>query len=338
MQKIVRSICHFSKTPDQLYAQLINKIEQKLITNNFMIQTKRLCSPVDNFNQLFQTYQDNKLLYSLGTVDFEFAKNNLSDFLNAEHSTNFNIELSKVEILNEHVDLLFEIIRQNAAKTFNFTYVFNNSPASPFFPSAAYKEDGFSIGLQPTDLSENCTDLTQWFENMKSVWDEIVTLFAGENDFLGIDSSVAPLFESHSSLIYFIKRLGYNFSESVLTDIWTQITEFVKSHNPKPIGLNGLMLPALEDFELAREYEQGNFSIERNIFLSLHSGLGIDTQPIGVDQDREKVINILKLIQALSNKYSKPLSVRFVSDGKARVGEKTNFNNQYLYDTVVRGL
>ena len=28
---------------------------------------------------------------------------------------------------------------------------------------------------------------------------------------------------------------------------------------------------------IAEEYEKGNFSIERNVYLSLHSGLGIDT-------------------------------------------------------------
>lgn len=95
------------------------------------------------------------------------------------------------------------------------------------------------------------------------------------------------------------------------------------------MGLCGLMLPALEDFELAKEYEKGNFSIERNIYLSLHSGLGIDTYPIGVDEKPEKMVEILKLLQSLSNKFNKPLSARFVSDGKAKIGERTNFKNQY---------
>lgn len=96
------------------------------------------------------------------------------------------------------------------------------------------------------------------------------------------------------------------------------------------------MLPCLEDFELAVEYEKGNFSLERNIFVSLMSGLGIDTYPLGVDEDKNKIIQILKLVQALSHKYKKPLSTRFVSDGKARIGERTNFQNQYLKDVVIR--
>ena len=40
----------------------------------------------------------------------------------------------------------------------------------------------------------------------------------------------------------------------------------------------------------------------------------------------------------VSNKYKKPLSVRFVSDGKAKTGEKTDFQNKYLIDVIVRKL
>src|SRR3990172_923395 len=98
------------------------------------------------------------------------------------------------------------------------------------------------------------------------------------------------------------------------------------------------MLPCLEDFELAEEYENGNFSIERNVFLSLHSGLGIDTYPIGIDEKSQRVADILKLVQGLSNKYQKPLSARFVSDGKAKIGGKTDFGNQYLKDVVINPL
>jgi hypothetical protein len=98
------------------------------------------------------------------------------------------------------------------------------------------------------------------------------------------------------------------------------------------------MFPCLEDFELAREYEEGRFSVERNAFLSLHSGLGIDAYPIGVDEKPDRVAEILGLIQGLSNKFMKPLSVRFVSDGKAGIGQATNFGNPYLKDVVIRPL
>lgn len=117
-----------------------------------------------------------------------------------------------------------------------------------------------------------------------------------------------------------------------------KITKFIKEENPHPVGLNGLMFPCLEDFELAEEYEKGEFTVERNVYLSLHSGLGIDTYPIAFDEKIERVVEILRLVQGFSNKYNKPLSARFVSDGKAKVGEKTDFQNQYLKDVVIRSL
>jgi uncharacterized protein (UPF0210 family) len=121
-------------------------------------------------------------------------------------------------------------------------------------------------------------------------------------------------------------------------DLYLKITEFIKNNNPKPIGLCGIMLPCLEDFELAAEYQQGNFTIERNIYLSLHSGLGIDTYPIGIDESPARIFEILCLLHGLSQKYNKPLSARFVSDGRAKIGDMTDLKNQYLKDVVVHPL
>ena len=94
----------------------------------------------------------------------------------------------------------------------------------------------------------------------------------------------------------------------------------------------------MEDFELADEYTAGNFSIERNMFLAMHCGLGVDTYPIGVDAAPERIQEVLMLLQGLSAKYGKPLLARFVSDGRAKTGELTDFGNPYLQDVVVRRL
>jgi hypothetical protein len=57
-----------------------------------------------------------------------------------------------------------------------------------------------------------------------------------------------------------------------------------------------------------------------------------------VDEDRERVLEILKTIKTLSNKHQKPLSARFVSDGEARIGDETDFQNMWLKDMEVREL
>jgi hypothetical protein len=331
---IIRSVCVFSKhiSPESIHR--VDQLEKKLVQNGYVVQTKRICTGDGEIDPLL-TYDDKGYYLSLGSIRGESAKTIIPLLCNAQNIS-CNIDLTNEQITQQHLTPLYDIIQRNPAKTFNMTYVFNNAPSSPFFPSARYLSDGFSVGLQPTDLSKDCTTIDEWLHRCKAVWNEITSVFQKENDFLGIDNSVAPLFTGDSSFIYFIKRMGYRFSQSTTTDIYTRITDILKKENPKPVGLCGLMFPCLEDFELAEEYEQGEFSIERNIFVSLHCGLGVDTYPIGIDEDPKRLVEILVLVQALSRKYTKPLSVRFVSDGKAKIGDKTDFNNQYLKDVTIR--
>ncbi len=337
MHKVIRSVCYFTKEPSLKTLGKIDSIAKTLEANGFEIQTKRICSSGKSIKELDQIFNDPALYLSVGTLDLKIAQAELPDFYNAANMA-FNVEVKDTPIIPEYISLLFEIIKNNPSKTFKFTYVFNNRPSSPYFPSASYELDGFAIGLQPTDLSEGCKTLEEWLKNMKTVWLEIAELFKADKNFLGIDSSIAPLFTKAASLVNFIKGLGMDFSKSVTTDTYLKITNFIKTQNSKPVGLCGLMFPCLEDFDLAEEYEQGNFSIERNLFLSLHSGLGIDTYPIGIDERPERVMEILDLTKGLSDKYQKPLSVRFVSDGKTKIGEKTNFQNQFLKDVVIKKL
>lgn len=333
--KIIRSICYFAQNYHPNVETKLQDLSQFLQQKWYIVQTTRIClSDKDSIHTL-SNIKNTDLLLNIGTLDYEQALRYMNMFLQIPNLS-FNLDLTNEAIEMKHIDLLWDIIKNWAHKTFDFAYVFNNKNSSPYFPSANYEKTWFSIWLQPTDLSQNCVNLQQWLENMKSVRNQINELFGDNKEFLWIDSSIAPLFVEESSLVAFIKRLGYSFDDSVLTEIYTTITKYIKENNPKPVWLCGLMFPCLEDFDLADEYEKGNFSIERNIFLSLHSGLGIDTYPIWTDENKQKILNILKLVQALANKYTKPLSIRFVSDGKAKIWEKTNFQNQYLKDVVIR--
>lgn len=336
--KIIRSICYFDREPSSESIEKVDKIANNLTERGFLIQTKRVCSPsVDKIIKLDAKYANDSYIFGLGSIQKNELIRRFDDLIVCK-DTSFNLDLTGKEIIEEDVEILFKIIRNKPEKTFNFAYVFNNSASSPFFPSGSYDKDGFSIGLQPTDLSENCNSLEEWLSKMKEVWLEIYNLFKSNSEFLGIDSSIAPLFSGKSSSINFFKKIGLDFSHSATTNTYLTITRFIKENNPKPVGLCGIMFPCLEDFELAEEYEKGNFSVERNIFLSLHSGLGIDTYPIGIDEKPERVLEILKLLQGLSDKYKKSLSARFVSDGKTKINQRTDFQNQYLKDIIVKPL
>jgi hypothetical protein len=315
----------------------LHEVAARLAAAGYSIQTQRLCTTRPALKRIDTSMAEANLFWGVGALDLDTARQQLHD-TDAPQNVSFHLDLTTAHLDASHVEFLFEIIHQVPAKTFNFAYVFNNRPSSPFFPSARYARDGFAIGLQPTDLAAGCTTLDAWLGHMQRVWEEIDTLFRDDPEFLGIDASVAPLFTGPSSLIHFIKRLGMTFAESCLTDVYLAITDHVNTYNPRPIGLCGLMFPCLEDFELAAEYAAGRFPVDRNLYLSLHCGLGIDTYPIGIDEHPQTVLRILRLLQRLSNRYDKTLSARFVSDGQAKIGTRTHFGNPYLKDVVIRPL
>ena len=334
--KVVRSICCFADKFDDSLLKNLESVRGILLKSGFEVQTKRLCLADEPIASMDSLVNDDSIYLSAGSVERDAASSSLAHFLSSKN-TSFNLDLND-GVFPEDVELLQKIISRNPEKTFSFAFTFSNRKSSPFFPSADFQQIGFSIGLQSTDLAEGCFDLKGWFSRMRIVWDEIIELFNKHPDFLGIDSSVAPLFSGTSSLINLIKRLHGSFDKAVTTDTFLKITDFLKSANPSPAGLCGIMFPCLEDFELAEEYDKGNFPIERNIYLAMHCGLGVDTYPVGIDESPERILEILRLLRALSVRYNKALSARFVSDGKARIGEMTRFENQYLKDVKIRPL
>ena len=336
MLKYIRTICVFSADPSRLDIDKLYSLKNKLEQKGYIIQTLRMVTDNKEIKKFERTISDTSIMLGIGTISFEEALTIKQLFYDSRISMNINLTTDPITM--NHVEFILDLINNAPEKMFDFAYVFNNADNSPFFPAANYNRKGYSIGLQSPNLANNVSSLDEWLNRKKSVWGEINQILKDDDDFLGIDASTAPLYRGDGSLIGFIENLGYNFIESTTTDVWTRITNFINDENLNPIGLNGLMLPCLEDFELADEYEKGNFSIERNIFLSLQSGLGIDTYPIGINESPERILNILKIVQSLSNKYNKPLSIRFVSDGKSKIGEKTSFNNKYLKDVMIRKL
>jgi len=337
MNKIIRSLCWFAECPSQQgVLDRLKVIDDILCENGYQVQTKRLC--FDNASILaLQPWEALDPIYlSVGMLTPESFLNQFTDFLQAGN-VSLNVDLSH-GVAASHVEILLRILQEAPHKTFQFAYTFHNRSSSPFFPSATFQRPGFAIGLQSPNLSNGTRKLAAWLSAMKTVWLELYELFEKNEDFLGIDASVAPLFRDESSLVHWVKTRYGQFSKAVTTDVFVRITDFLSQHNPKPVGLCGLMLPCLEDFELAEEYEAGRFSIERNLFLALHSGLGIDTYPVGMDEKPGRILEILRLLQKLSTKYQKPLSARFVSDGIAKTGEVTQFKNPFLKDVTVRPL
>lgn len=334
--KIIRTICWFTTEKNPNAPVRLDEIRKKTETLGYQVQTLRIVNPSLPIRILDEIYPKENYFISAGTLDRENAHNQLNDYLKTDNLS-FNVEL-KGAITMDDLEVLTRILREHPEKTFLFNYTFSNVKSTPFFPAADFEKEGYSIGLQPVDLSEGCNTLEEWLVQMRNCWTELNELFKSDPLFLGIDSSVAPMWGGAGSLVRFINRLGYTFEQSVTTDIYLRITRYIKNFNPNPVGLCGIMFPCLEDFLLADEYDKGRFSIERNIFLSLHSGLGIDTYPVGLDEKPERILQILQLLSGLSTKYHKPLSIRLISDGKSSTGDYSCFNNQYLKEVTIRPL
>ncbi len=334
--RIVRTVCWFSRDPDPTVEQNLRAVAATLLDAGFEVQTLRICCPVSDLRELPAAFPAGDILLTPGSIPFGSLESALPA-LCASPRLFLNCDLTHEVIGPAHGAALLAMAHGNPEATFRFTFTFQNAPSSPYFPSASYLRDGFAVGLQPTNLAEGCRSQEEWLQRMRAVWEELAQLL-DQPAFLGIDSSVAPLFEGPGSLVKLVRELGPGFDRAVTTDFFLRITSFLARANPRPVGLCGLMFPCLEDFELALEYEQGRFSIERNLFLAMHSGLGIDTYPFGVDEEPARVAEVLSLVQGLARKHSKPLSVRLVTDGRTRIGERTDFRNPYLRDVTIRAL
>jgi hypothetical protein len=333
---IVRSICAFSETPGARATALLAEVEERLADAGFAVQTKRLVSPVA-MDTLANVVAGTDIYPSVGSVPLADVSQQFGVFSGVEKMC-CNVDLTDRPPAEADVDFLMRLIAEAPEKTFYFAFAFNNVVSSPYFPASNYGRAGFSAGLQPTDLAAGCESLEEWLEIMRRTWARLVTALERVPGFLGVDSSVAPLGAGAGSFIGFVRKFYPDFSRSLISDVYVRVSSFVKENNPRPVGLCGLMFPCLEDFELAGEYQKGNFDLATNIYLSLHCGLGIDTYPIAVDEDPQAVLDVLALMRALAQRYGKPLSVRFVSDGRAGVGERTDFGNEFLHDVVVRKL
>lgn len=329
-RNIVRTVCVFSKDPGEKDVARLHALAGKIRAAGFEIQTLRICT--DNLDAAAPA--DSSVMLSVGGQSPQHWERLRSAIVTQKALG--HLDLTGATVDADAVAPLFQLMKTAPEATFRFAFGFNLPANTPFFPSAKLGVEGFAVGLQTTDLAEDAATPETWFARMADAWQKLELTLKNEPGYLGIDSSIAPLFSGNSSLVEHVRRWSGSWSRAATTDIFVRMTSFIKKNNPHPVGLNGIMFPCLEDFALADEYEAGNFSIERNIFLSLHSALGIDTYPIGIDETPERVAEILRLVQALSKKYSKPLAVRLVSDGKAKIGERTDFKNQYLKDVIIR--
>ena len=64
-------------------------------------------------------------------------------------------------------------------------------------------------------------------------------------------------------------------------------------------------------------------------------GTGLDTVPLPGDVSEERLVQIYGDVAALAWKWHKPLSARLQPVKGKKPGDKTDFQNQYLFNTTM---
>jgi len=153
--------------------------------------------------------------------------------------------------------------------------------------------------------------------------------------YAGIDPTPAPLGEV--SIGRAIESFtGAPFGSSGTMTAARIITSAVQSAPVKRTGYSGLMVPVLEDNVLARRWAEGTFNLDSLLAYSAVCAGGLDTVPLPGDITEERLARILGDVASLAYKWQKPLAARLLPVPGGKVGDRTDFGDARMMNTVIR--
>jgi uncharacterized protein len=237
--------------------------------------------------------------------------------------------------------------------TFNFTATAMLKPLSPFFPGSYHTGAGgqFAIGFEGANVvrdvfakdkgnAEAATaDLTAALTKHASVADAVGNKVAAEAgwSYVGVDPTPAPL--GDVSIGAAIEAFtGAKFGSSGTLTAARIITAAVKAVPQKQIGYSGLMVPVMEDKLLAQRWAESTYNIDSLLAYSAVCGTGLDTIPLPGDISLEQMERIFGDVASLATKWNKPLSARLQPIPNKKPGDRTDFQDPYLFNTTLHPL
>ena len=260
----------------------------------------------------------------------------------------------------------WKVIRQSAALVhyvtehsvhsqgnFSFTATAMLKPYGPFYPGAYHTGAGkqFSIGLEGAsvvqevfarthgDFNASIAELTKQLTVHAKVAETVglqVAAATGWN-FMGVDPTPAPL--ADVSIGAAIETYtGAKFGSSGTMTAALIITTAVKAVPVRQIGYSGLMVPVMEDKRLAQRWAEGTYNTDSLLAYSAVCGTGLDTVPLAGDVSEEQLTRIFGDVASLAWKWNKPLSARLQPVQGKKAGDQTEFNDPYLFNTMVHAL
>lgn len=237
--------------------------------------------------------------------------------------------------------------------TFNFTATAMLKPLSPFFPGSYHTGSGrqFAIGFEGANVVAEVfkrdkgnaeaalADLTAALTKHATVADRIGNKVAAESgwSYVGVDPTPAPLGDvSIGAAIE--DYTGARFGSSGTLTAARIITAAVKAVPVKQIGYSGLMVPVMEDKLLAQRWAESTYNIDSLLAYSAVCGTGLDTVPLPGDVTLEQMDRIFADVASLAIKWDKPLSARLQPIPNKKAGDRTEFQDPYLFNTTLHPL
>ena len=240
-----------------------------------------------------------------------------------------------------------------AQGTFNFTATAMLKPLGPFYPGSYHTGAGkqFAIGFEGAGVvadvftrdkgrAEVATaDLTAELTKHARVADAVGNQVATETGwaYVGVDPTPAPL--GTVSIAAAIEDFtGAKFGSSGTLTAARIITAAVKAVPVKQTGYAGLMVPIMEDKVMAERWAEGTFNVDSLLAYSAVCGTGLDTVPLPGDVSVEQLEWIYADVASLAVKWNKPLSARLQPVPGKKAGDRTEYEDPYLFNTTLHAL
>jgi uncharacterized protein len=240
---------------------------------------------------------------------------------------------------------------EHSQGNFAFTGTAMLKPLGPFYPGTYHTGAGkqFSLGFEGAnvvqevfarthgDFNGSVAELTEQLTVHAKVGESIGEKVAASTgwEFMGVDPTPAPLGDVSIGTAM-ETYTGAKFGSSGTLTAALVITTAVKAVPVKQIGYSGLMIPVMEDKHLADRWAEGTYNIDDLLAYSSVCGTGLDTIPLPGDVTEEQIARILGDVASLAWKWHKPLSARLLPVKGLKAGDRTQFNDEFLFNTSVR--
>lgn len=231
----------------------------------------------------------------------------------------------------------------------NFAAIAMLKPYGPFYPGA-YHAGGsraFSVGVEGAGVVAEVfaqehepraaeKKLAQALTAHLSEVEKVAMQAAAKSGwtYAGLDPTPAPLGEVSigRAMESFI---GGPFGSSGTMTAAAVITRAVQSVPVKRVGYSGLMVPVLEDAVLAKRWEEGTYTMDALLAYSAVCAGGLDTIPLPGEISEDRLAHILSDVATLAFKWNKPLAARLLPAPGRKAGERTEFEDSRMANTVI---